>query len=245
MVNKDKKTYKCRQLLLTISLLIVSILRLHAQLSQTDTISVVTADINLTSNEIHTTEDTLRIPPTESVGESITRRDWSTWKPEPKRAMWLALVIPGAGQIYNHKYWKLPIVYGGFVGCAYAMRWNNMIYHDYAQAYMDLLDNDPQTDSYNQFMHLGAEINSSNQARYEKLFKSRKDRFRRWRDMSFFVLVGVYAISVIDAYVDASLSEFDISDDLSLRIEPTVINDQLGRDPFKSNAIGLQCSVSF
>ena len=159
--------------------------------------------------------------------------------------MWLAMVIPGAGQIYNHKYWKLPIVYGGFVGCAYAMRWNNMMYHDYAQAYMDLLDNDPQTDSYNQFMHLGAEINSSNQARYEKLFKARKDRFRRWRDMSFFVLIGVYAISVVDAYVDASLSEFDISDDLSMRIEPTIINDQLGHNPLKSNALGLQCSVSF
>ena len=56
------------------------------------------------------------------------KRDWATWKPDPKRAMWLAIVIPGAGQIYNHKYWKLPIIYGGFVGCAYAMRWNNQMY---------------------------------------------------------------------------------------------------------------------
>ena len=52
-------------------------------------------------------------------------RDWATWRPNPKRAMWLAIVLPGAGQIYNRKYWKLPLVYGGFVGCAYAMRWNN------------------------------------------------------------------------------------------------------------------------
>ena len=61
------------------------------------------------------------------------KRDWATWRPNPKRAMWLAIVIPGAGQIYNRKYWKLPIVYGGFIGCMYAMRWNNQMYNDYSR----------------------------------------------------------------------------------------------------------------
>ena len=174
------------------------------------------------------------------------RRDWSTWRPDPKRSMWLAIVLPGAGQIYNRKYWKLPIVYGGFVGCAYAMRWNNMMYHDYSQAYLDLMDDDPQTQSYNQFMHLGAQITSSNIDRYQTLFKKRKDRFRRWRDLSFFVMVGVYALSVVDAYVDASLSEFDISTDLSMSVSPTLINGSpTERNPFKSSAIGLQCSLNF
>lgn len=56
------------------------------------------------------------------------KRNWATWRPDTKRAMWLALVLPGAGQIYNRKYWKLPIIYGGFVGCAYAMSWNNQMY---------------------------------------------------------------------------------------------------------------------
>ena len=154
--------------------------------------------------------------------------------------------MPGAGQIYNRKFWKLPIVYGGFVGCAYAMRWNNMMYHDYSQAYLDLSDDDPNTQSYNQFMHLGARITDSNIDRYKTLFKKRKDRFRRWRDMSFFVMVGVYALSVVDAYVDASLSEFDISTDLSMRISPTMINGStMDRNPFKSSAIGLQCSLNF
>ena len=175
-----------------------------------------------------------------------SKRDWSTWRPDTKRALWLAIVLPGAGQIYNRKFWKLPIVYGGFVGCAYAMRWNNMMYHDYSQAYLDLMDDDPQTQSYNQFMHLGAKITDANISRYQTLFKKRKDRFRRWRDMSFFVMVGVYAFSVIDAYVDASLSEFDISPDLSMRISPTMINgNSLERNPFKSSAIGLQCSLNF
>ena len=162
------------------------------------------------------------------------KRNWATWRPDTKRAMWLALVLPGAGQIYNRKYWKLPIIYGGFVGCAYAMSWNNQMYHDYSQAYLDIMDDDPNTQSYNQFLHLGAQIDASNIERYKEIFRKRKDRYRRWRDMSMFVMIGVYAFSVIDAYVDASLSEFDISDDLSLRVEPTVINNnQRTRNPLR------------
>ena len=174
------------------------------------------------------------------------KRNWATWRPDTKRAMWLALVLPGAGQIYNRKYWKLPIIYGGFVGCAYAMSWNNQMYHDYSQAYLDIMDDDPNTQSYNQFLHLGAQIDASNIERYKEIFRKRKDRYRRWRDMSMFVMIGVYAFSVIDAYVDASLSEFDISDDLSLRVEPTVINNnQRTRNPLRSSTPGLQCSLTF
>ena len=174
------------------------------------------------------------------------KRNWATWRPDTKRAMWLALVLPGAGQIYNRKYWKLPIIYGGFVGCAYAMSWNNQMYHDYSQAYLDIMDDDPNTQSYNQFLHLGAKIDASNIERYKEIFRKRKDRYRRWRDMSMFVMIGVYAFSVIDAYVDASLSEFDISDDLSLRVEPTVINNnQRTRNPLRSSTLGLQCSLTF
>ena len=173
------------------------------------------------------------------------KRDWSTWRPEAKRAMWMALVLPGAGQIYNRKYWKLPIIYGGFVGCAYAITWNNQMYHDYSQAYLDIMDDDPNTQSYNQFLHLGATIDESNIERYKEIFRKRKDKFRRWRDMGVFVMIGVYAFSVIDAYVDASLSEFDISDDLTLRVEPTVLNDKRTNNPFKSTSLGLQCSLRF
>ena len=176
------------------------------------------------------------------------RRDWSTWRPDPKRAMWLAIVLPGAGQIYNRKYWKLPIIYGGFVGCLYAMRWNNMMYNDYSRAFLDISDNNPATQSYNQFLHLGNRIdpnNENNETRYKSLFKKRKDYYRRYRDLSFFILIGVYALSVIDAYVDASLSDFDISKDLSLKVSPTVINNRTDRNPIKSSAIGLHCSLNF
>lgn len=173
------------------------------------------------------------------------KRDWATWRPDTKRAMWLALVLPGAGQIYNRKYWKLPIIYGGFVGCAYAITWNNQMYHDYSQAYMDIMDDDPNTQSYNQFLHLGATIDASNIERYKEIFRKRKDKYRRWRDMGTFVMIGIYAFSVIDAYVDASLSEFDISDDLTLRVEPTMLNDKRYNNPLRSGALGVQCSLTF
>ncbi len=173
------------------------------------------------------------------------KRDWNTWKPNPKRALWLALVLPGAGQIYNRKFWKLPIIYGGFIGCIYALSWNNMMYKDYSQAYLDIMDNDPGTASYNKFLHLGKVITKDNEEKYKEIFKSRKDKYRRWRDLSFFVMLGVYAVSVIDAYVDAELSVFDISKDLSLQVEPAVIPNHSGGSILDSQSLGLSCKLNF
>jgi hypothetical protein len=196
---------------------------------------------------------TLMVPITEpeqsvmvdSIKIKKVKRNWDTWKPNPQRALWLALVLPGAGQIYNRKYWKLPIFYGGFMGCIYALTWNNMMYKDYSQAYLDIMDNDPETDSYNKFLHLGVQITDDNIERYKQLFKGRKDKYRRWRDLSFFVMIGIYALSVIDAYVDAELSEFDISKDLSLHVMPAVIPSRPGNSTLESQAIGVSCSLHF
>ena len=173
------------------------------------------------------------------------KRDWNTWRPDPQRALWLALVIPGAGQIYNRKYWKLPIIYGGFMGCIYALTWNNMMYKDYSQAYLDIMDDDPGTASYNKFLHLGRQITPENEPKYKEIFRNRKDKYRRWRDMSFFVMIGVYALSVIDAYVDAELSVFDISRDLSLKVEPTVIPNYAGGRPLEAQSLGVNCKLRF
>lgn len=191
------------------------------------------------------------LPKADSVAavdiRKIEKRDWTTWTPNPNRALWLALVIPGGGQIYNRKYWKLPIIYGGMMGCIYALTWNNMMYRDYSQAYLDIMDSDPTTQSYNKFLHLGATITAANEERYKKLFKSRKDKYRRWRDMSMFCLIGVYALSVIDAYVDAELSEFDISKDLSLKVAPTVIpgGSSFSSGSLENSAVGVNLGLRF
>ena len=191
------------------------------------------------------------LPKADSVAavdiRKIEKRDWTTWTPNPNRALWLALVIPGGGQIYNRKYWKLPIIYGGMMGCIYALTWNNMMYRDYSQAYLDIMDSDPTTQSYNKFLHLGATITAANEERYKTLFKSRKDKYRRWRDMSMFCLIGVYALSVIDAYVDAELSEFDISKDLSLKVAPTVIpgGSTFNSGSLENSAVGVNLGLRF
>lgn len=161
--------------------------------------------------------------------------------PDSNRSVWLAMVFPGAGQIYNRKYWKLPIVYGGFVGCTYALTWNNKMYKEYSQAYLDIMDNDPNTKSYEDFIPRSSSI-VGQEERYKELFRKRKDAFRRQRDLSIFAFVGVYLLSIIDAYVDAELSDFDITKELSLKVEPTMFNDTKNQ---KINSVGLQCSLKF
>ena len=225
-----------KHILMTICLLIVAGGQNIVAQDRTDSDSVNNATLESLSLVADTTLST----------KTAKVHDWATWRPDPKRALWLALVIPGGGQIYNRKYWKLPIVYGGFIGCLYAMNWNNTMYKDYSQAYLDLVDNDPGTQSYNQFLHLGMQITTpAEKKRFEEIFKKRKDKYRRWRDLSFFVMVGVYALSVIDAYVDAELSVFDISDDLSLRVEPTILNNRSSSNPLDASSVGLQCSLNF
>ena len=232
--------------------LVICIIMLVASIScqaQTEDLavmdSIATADSRiLFGDSLATTTDSTSVVVLNKK-EKKSKRDWNTWKPNPQRALWLALVIPGAGQIYNRKFWKLPIIYGGFIGCIYALTWNNMMYKDYSQAYLDIMDDDPGTASYNKFLHLGVQITEANEERYKQLFKSRKDKYRRWRDMSFFVMLGVYALSVVDAYVDAELSEFDISKDLSLKVSPVVIPNHSGGNMLQASSYGLNCCITF
>lgn len=165
--------------------------------------------------------------------------------PDPKRALWLSLVFPGAGQIYNRKYWKLPIIYGGFLGCTYALMWNQQMYRDYSQAYLDIMDDDPNTNSYLEMLPPRYDI-TGQEDRFKDVFKRKKDYYRRYRDLSAFCFVGVYLLSVIDAYVDAQLSVFDISPDLSMRVAPAVIsNDAPLSGKGQSASYGVGCSLNF
>lgn len=157
--------------------------------------------------------------------------------PSPQRALWLSLVLPGAGQIYNRKYWKLPIVYGGFLGCTYAYLWNQQMYMDYSQAYLDIMDSDPSTNSYKSMFPPTYDIDSRLE-QFKTVFKNRKDRYRRYRDLSAFAFIGVYLLSVVDAYVDAQLSVFDITPDLTLSISPTMIESFNGHQRTRTQAIG-------
>lgn len=209
------------------------------------------AELGITSEEAGHSEnaensesaDTTKTPKASSRRE-LRKQKLATFTPDPGKATWAGIVFPGGGQIYNHKYWKLPIVYGGFLGCAYALNWNNQMYSDYSQAYLDIMDDDPGTASYEDFLPPRYNV-EANRDYLERVFKNRKDNYRRQRDLSIFCFIGVYLISVIDAYVDAELSNFDISEDLSVQVRPSIIDHQHHATPRNAQSYGLQCSFSF
>lgn len=178
--------------------------------------------------------------PTDSINGVLNKK---VFIPNPTKATWLALVIPGGGQIYNRKYWKLPIIYGGFAGCAYALTWNNKMYKDYMQAYKDAALGNWEANSIHDLLPPGY-LDRTPKTQITETLRKRKDTYRRYRDLSIFAFIGVYLISVIDAYVDAELSNFDITPDLSMRVEPAVINSQYSIGS-SNKSVGVQCSFRF
>lgn len=165
----------------------------------------------------------------------------TTFNPNPTRAVWMSALFPGLGQIYNRRYWKLPIIVGGYLGLAYATTWNNTMLTDYTNAYRDIMDNDPSTKSYMDFFPPTVKESDLNKAWLTNVLKSRKNYFRRNRDLCIICMVGVYLLAMVDAYVDASLSHFDISPDLSMDVAPSLIQDSRGQRP----AIGMIWAFNF
>lgn len=163
------------------------------------------------------------------------------FNPDPTRAVWLSALCPGLGQIYNRRWWKLPIVVGGYMGLAYATTWNNNQYQDYMQGYRDLVDDDPDTKSYMNFFPPNISEDNLDKAWLTSLMRSRKDYFRRNRDLSIICMVGMYLLCMLDAYVDASMTHFDISPDLALDVAPGVMLDP-GRGRL---SLGLNWAFTF
>ncbi len=156
-----------------------------------------------------------------------------TKKPDAVKAVWLGAICPGAGQIYNKSYWKLPIVYGAFMGCGYAISMMQNRYSGYKQAYLDLYrDNEAGTvtedpsKSYIAVIPEGYDLaRVGGASTWMNTLKNRQSIYRRYRDYSILATVVVYALSLIDAYVDAQLFDYDISPDLSLYVEPQIYYD--------------------
>jgi hypothetical protein len=136
---------------------------------------------------------------------------------DPKRALLLAAVFPGAGQVYTKKYWKLPLVYGGLGFSAYYFN----VYQDGYLLYRNEL-----------FFNLNNGLESASALNPNTGFTTSQlrtivDRFRRERDFMIIVMLGVYVLQMIDAHVDAHLKEFDLNPSLHVRVEPSFTNDML------------------
>ena len=142
----------------------------------------------------------------------LKEKEQKIFIPDPNKSMWYALICPGLGQVYNRRYWKLPIVYGGFAGLAYGIGWYGKNYNLYRRAYIANNDN---------------------------ISKSQMDAARRGRDLCIIGTVAFYGITVLDAFVDAALSDFDISPDLSMKIVPKVIQNQ------ENTALAMQLNLRF
>lgn len=157
------------------------------------------------------------------------------WKPDPFKAVWLGVILPGGGQIYNRSYWKLPIMYGGLMGCIYAITYTQDQYVSYKEAYRDIyfdiqnsaVSNDPNK-AYIAILPEGYTIERMGGAsNYQKRLQDWQNTTRRYRDLSVAATVLVYALTIVDAYVDAQLFDFDISPDLSLNVYPQVYYNEM------------------
>lgn len=204
-------------------------------LGAVDTTQVV-ADTTQAQNPVvylHTDKQT--IPPGTPVK--------SNYKADPDMAVWLAAVVPGLGQIYNRQYWKLPIVYGGAMGLGYAISWNNQMYIDYRKAYVDLIDADPNSTFYTKVLPNGVVIDASNKDYYTRTLKNKQDAYQRNRDLCIICTGVLYLLTLIDAYVDAQMADYDISPDLSLQVAPAVLPPSQYQQT--DTSIGLRCKLKF
>lgn len=174
---------------------------------------------------------------------SINRQENVVFNPDPVKATMFAAVFPGLGQIYNKKYWKLPIVYIGFGAAAYAVHYTSSMHTQYIKAYQDLSDNIAETNSYLDIivsdpskydrMNYPDTYSPSLESQYKDAILTKIDFYRKYRDYSY-VAVGLwYLITILDAHVDACLFNYDISDNLSLELVPVACarpNNKAGVD---------------
>ena len=150
-----------------------------------------------------------------------------------RKATVLSAIFPGAGQIYNKSYWKLPIVYGGLITFAYVIDYNNRGYQRFKKAYNTLTDGDDTTVD-----EFGGRYSAST-------IRNTRDSYRRYRDLWIIMMSAFYLLNIIDAHVDAYLRKYDVSDDLALRVEPSLQEGPVLTKRPSSNLVGMSLKLNF
>jgi hypothetical protein len=148
----------------------------------------------------------------------------------PKTATILSAIIPGAGQVYNGKPWKVPIIYAGFAANIYFIEFNDRRYKIFRDALFAFDEAGGATDPDRAFPTLNRDGLVRN-----------VNYWKRNRDLNYFLFIGIYALNIIDANVDAHLSAFDVSDDLTFRFEPSYESLTAGG----GNIMGLSLKINF
>ncbi len=158
--------------------------------------------------------DSIRVVQPES--DTITIASYSN-RYDPRKALLYAAVLPGLGQVYNKKYWKLPLVYGGLGATVYAINFYQDGYRLYRRELFYNLDNNLAQDT---------QVNPNTGFTTSQL-RTIVDRYRRERDFMIIIMMGVYILQMVDAHVDSHLKEFDLNPNLQVRIEPAFSNELL------------------
>lgn len=168
----------------------------------------------------------------------------------PLKATMLAASFPGLGQVYNRKYWKIPLVYAGFGALGYSIAFNSSRHTEFLEAYRDVTDLVAETNSYT-FVEFGVEpeefdralgsdsFSESTEAWVKDQLINGVDYYRRYRDLSYIGVAVWYLITILDANVDASLSDYEVGEDLNVVLEPAPIQTAYGP------TIGVGLKVTF
>lgn len=134
---------------------------------------------------------------------------------DPRKAILFAAILPGLGQVYNKKYWKIPLVYGGLAGFGYGVHFYQKGYKEFKGGLFDLLESGEETISLR-----GYNFSEDNLRRIV-------NQYRRERDFFIILTAGMYLLQMVDAHIDAHLKEFDLNPNLQVRIQPTMNSDML------------------
>lgn len=147
---------------------------------------------------------------------------------DPNKAAFFSAILPGLGQAYNNQYWKIPIIYGGGVIFAHYIDYNNRIYQEMQNALIAETDNSPYT------------INFYDEIYDASALERNRDAFRRNRDFLIIIASAFYLLNIADAHISAHLNEFDVNQNLSLRISPSIQST-----PLFSHSLGFSVSFNF
>jgi hypothetical protein len=150
-----------------------------------------------------------------------------TLENRPGIAALYSAALPGLGQAYNRKYWKIPLIYGGGLVVGYFINYNHQLFRQYRDGYFALIDGDERTQPFNP--NLG-----------ENDYNRALEYWRRNRNLLIVAAVLIYAMNIVDAHVDAHLELFTVEDDLSLNLEPNIQQTAM-----QSNVYGLSLKLRF
>lgn len=175
------------------------------------------------------TDTTLAVidPLPKSVQDSFKAKEIKPHKfePKPKKAGMYSAILPGSGQFYNRQYWKVPAIYVGVAAAGYFINFNLTNYQKYRKAYYSRIDNDPTT----------TDPDVDTKKYTTENLKQLQDQYRKWLDMTVLFTALGYTVQVIDAIASAHLKNFDISRDISLRIQPVA----------QPNFVGIGLAANF